>query len=79
MGSEGEKVKIQSKALGDDIRLKILLNGLQKNVTQMVGPYDIQEVFMENGTYSLINLDGTDYPNWINHDKLKKSYVDILD
>ena len=43
------------------------------------GPYEIKEVFMTNGTYSLRNLDGTPYADRVNHDKLKKTYVDLLD
>lgn len=42
------------------------------------GPYEIKEVFVMNGTYFLHNLDGTDYLGRINHVKLKKIHVNLL-
>ena len=41
--------------------------------------YEIEEVFATNNTYFLRNLDGTNYPDRVNHDKLKKAYVDLSD
>ena len=51
----------------------------KKLLPEWFGPYKIKEVFATNGTYSLRNLDGTPYPDRVNHDKLKKTYVDLLD
>ena len=51
----------------------------KKLLPKWFGPYEIKEVFTTNGTYSLRNLDGTPYPDRVNHDKLKKAYVDLLD
>ena len=51
----------------------------KKLLPKWFGPYEIKEVFVTNGTYSLRNLDGTNYPDRINHDKLKKTYVYLLD
>ena len=42
-------------------------------------PYEIKIFFAKNGTYSLYNLDRTNYLNRVNHEKLKKSYVNLLD
>jgi hypothetical protein len=35
-------------------------------------PFVIRKVFVDNGFYELENVDGSPYPNHINHDKLKK-------
>ncbi len=51
----------------------------KKLLPKWFGPYEIKEVFTTNGTYSLRNSDGTLYPDRVNHDKLKKVYVDLLD
>ena len=51
----------------------------KKLLPKWFGLYEIKEVFTTNGTYSLRNLDGTNYPDQVNHDKLKKAYVDLLD
>ena len=51
----------------------------KKILPQWFGLYEIKEVFKTNGTYSLRNLDGINYPDRVNHDKLKKAYVDLLD
>ncbi len=32
----------------------------------------IRKVFADNGSYELENVDGSPYPNHINHEKLKK-------
>ena len=45
----------------------------KKLLPKWFGPYKIKEVFATNGTYSLRNLDGTPYPDHVNHDKLKKN------
>ena len=51
----------------------------KKLLSKWFGLYEIKEIFAINGTYSLRNLDGTNYPDRVNHDKLKKAYVDLLD
>lgn len=40
---------------------------------------EVNKVFASNGTHFLLNLDCTNYPDKVNHDKLKKAYVDLLD
>jgi hypothetical protein len=35
-------------------------------------PFVIKKVFTDNGSYELENVDGSTYPNRINHDNLKK-------
>ncbi len=35
-------------------------------------PFVIKKVFVDNGSYELENVDGSPYPDHINHDKLKK-------
>jgi hypothetical protein len=35
-------------------------------------PFVIEKVFVDNASYELENVDGSPYPNRINHDKLKK-------
>lgn len=51
----------------------------KKLLIKCFGPNDDNEVFASNSTYSLLNLDDTNYLDTINHDKLKKAYVDLLD
>ena len=51
----------------------------KKLLPKWFGPYEIKEVFTTNGTCSLRNLDRTNYPDQVNHNKLKKAYVDLLD
>ena len=51
----------------------------KKLLSKWFGPYKLKDDFATNGTYSLRNLDGTNYPDRVNHDKLKKTYVDLLD
>lgn len=41
--------------------------------------YKVKEVFATNGINVLFNLDGTNYQDQINHDKLNKVYVDLLE
>jgi hypothetical protein len=36
------------------------------------GPSVIKKIFVDNGFYELENVNGSPYPNYINHDKLKK-------
>jgi len=36
------------------------------------GPLIIKKVFVDNESYELQNVDGSPYPDRINHDKLKK-------
>jgi hypothetical protein len=36
------------------------------------GPFVIKKVFANNGSYEFENVDGSSYPDRINHDKLKK-------
>ena len=50
----------------------------KKLLAKWFRPYKIKEVHVENGTYSLRNLDGRNYLDQVNHDKLKKAYVDLL-
>jgi len=35
-------------------------------------PFIIRKAFVDNESYELENVDGSPYPNCINHDKLKK-------
>ena len=56
----------------------IFIEFTKKLLSKWFGPYKIKEVFVVNNTYYLCNLDETNYPNQINHDKLKKACVDLL-
>jgi hypothetical protein len=47
-------------------------NGLDLLLPKWFGPFVIKKVFIDNGSYELENVDGSPYPNHINHDKLKK-------
>jgi hypothetical protein len=44
----------------------------KKLVLKWFGPFVIREVFTNNGSYELQNVNGSPYPYRINHDKLKK-------
>jgi uncharacterized protein (DUF885 family) len=44
----------------------------KKLLPKWFGPFVIKKVFVDNGSYELENVDGSPYPNRINHDKLKK-------
>ena len=45
--------------------LRYFHRGHKKLLLRWFGPYKIKEVFATNGTYSLHNLDGTNYPDWL--------------
>jgi hypothetical protein len=51
-----------------DIIARLIRNLLPK----WFGPFVIKKVFVDNGSYELENVDGSLYPDRINHDKLKK-------
>ncbi len=44
----------------------------KKLLPKWFGPFVIKKVFVGNGFYELENVDGSPYPDRINHDKLKK-------
>jgi hypothetical protein len=44
----------------------------KKLLPKWFGPFVINNVFADNGSYELKNVDGSPYPDHINHDKLKK-------
>jgi hypothetical protein len=44
----------------------------KKLLRKWFGPFVIRKMFIDNGFYELENVDGSPYPNHINHDKLKK-------
>ncbi len=44
----------------------------KKLLPKWFGPFVIKKVFVDNGSYELENVDGSPYPDRINHDKLKK-------
>jgi transposase InsO family protein len=44
----------------------------KKLLPKWFGPFVIRKVFADNGSYELENVDGSPYPDRINHDKLKK-------
>jgi hypothetical protein len=44
----------------------------KKLLLKWFGPFVIKNVFVDNGSYEFENVDGSPYPNHINHDKLKK-------
>ncbi len=44
----------------------------KKLLPKWFGPFVIKKMFVDNGSYELKNVDGSPYPNCINHDKLKK-------
>jgi hypothetical protein len=44
----------------------------KKLLPKWFGPFVIKEVFADNDSYELENVDGSPYPDRINHDKLKK-------
>jgi len=44
----------------------------KKLLPKWFGPFVIKNVFADNGLYEFENVDGSPYPNHINHDKLKK-------
>jgi len=43
-----------------------------KLLPKWFGPFVIKKVFVDNGSYELETVDGSPYPDHINHDKLKK-------
>jgi len=43
----------------------------KKLLPKWFGPFAIKNVFVDNGSYELENVDGSPYLNRINHDKLK--------
>ena len=55
------------------------LRAHKKLLPKWFGPYEMKEVFVTNRTYSLRNLDGTNYPDRVNRNKLKNIYVDLLE
>jgi hypothetical protein len=44
----------------------------KKLLPKWFGPFIIKKVFIDNKSYELENVDGSPYPDRINHDKLKK-------
>ncbi len=44
----------------------------KKLLPKWFGPFVIKNVFVDNESYELDNVDGSPYPDRINHDKLKK-------
>jgi hypothetical protein len=44
----------------------------KKLLPKWFGPFVIKNVFADNGSYELQNVDGSPYPDRVNHDKLKK-------
>ncbi len=44
----------------------------KKMLAKWFGLFVINKVFVDNGSYELENVDGSPYPDCINHDKLKK-------
>jgi hypothetical protein len=44
----------------------------KKLLPKWFGPFVIKKVFADNGSYELENVDGSPYPDCINHNKLKK-------
>jgi hypothetical protein len=44
----------------------------KKLLPKWFAPFVIKKMFADNGFYELENVDGSPYPNCINHDKLKK-------
>ncbi len=44
----------------------------KKLLPMWFGPFVIKKVFADNGSYELENVDGSPYPDRVNHDKLKK-------
>jgi len=44
----------------------------KKLLPKWFGPFIIKKVFAYNGSYELENVDGSPYPGYVNHDKLKK-------
>jgi len=44
----------------------------KKLLPKWFGLFVIKKVFANNGYYELENVDGSPYPDRINHDKLKK-------
>jgi hypothetical protein len=46
-----------------------------KLLSKWFGPFVIKKVFVDNGFYELKNVNGSPYPDRINHDKLKKNWV----
>ncbi len=47
----------------------------KKLLPKWFGPFVIRKVFADNGSYELENVDGSPYPNHINHKKLKKFWI----
>ncbi len=43
-----------------------------KLLPKWFGPFIIKEMFADNGSYEFENVDGSPYPDCVNHDKLKK-------
>jgi len=48
------------------------LKAYKKLLSKRSRPFVIKKVFADNGSYELENVDGSPYPDRINHDKLKK-------
>jgi hypothetical protein len=46
----------------------------KKLLPKWFGPFVINKVFIDNGSYELENVDGSPYPDRVNHDKLKKVF-----
>ncbi len=44
----------------------------KKLLPKWFGPFVTRKVFADNGFYELENINGSPYPDYINHDKLKK-------
>jgi hypothetical protein len=50
----------------------------KKLLPKWFGPFVIKEVFADNGSYELENVDGSPYPDHINHNKLKKKFECVI-
>ncbi len=44
----------------------------KKLLPKCFGPFVIKKVLVDNGSYELENINGSSYPDHVNHDKLKK-------
>ena len=68
--------EIQNLVMMDDSRH--FHRAHKKLLPKWFGPYEIK-VFTTNGTYSWRNLNGINYLDRVNHNKLKNACVDLLD
>jgi hypothetical protein len=54
------------------LTLDIIAELIKKLLPKWFGPFMIKKVFAGNGSYELQNVNGSPYPDRVNHDKLKK-------